>query len=431
MEAQKINNEIAGNGGVDLPEDLKVAGLNLQIRGANFEAAEVLERNLTLSIPPIPALMVIPGNIGYLNQFFSVQIFTENAAPTGSGLSVFNLQAKLILPPGADLVSATDYEHPGDDPLRFARVGANKIIRPQQPIVRPGPDNIVGTADDIVRLQPKETGQAEFLVEGLKEGLHVMDLELAGELDGLAAGSVKIKGRAAGSVLVRNPKFSLAFSHPSTVRTGEPYDAFVTVLNTSQVEANLLSVTLPRGSISGGELESSERVELGNLKPGETATAKFHIRAQRTGRVTFSNLTTSEDSVIGRFRLRMGVDERGVELSPDTIGYPAYANRLPQSVFDAINRVIGQALSVATAPTLPPGIKQIPFSIIEKRVMEMAEAGQRLAYGDATNKVLLDLLLDFHGGRVFDEGFDQIMQTTDASRELRDAFAGELDQMML
>jgi hypothetical protein len=26
--------------------------------------------------------MVIPGNIGYLNQFFSVQIFTENAAPT-------------------------------------------------------------------------------------------------------------------------------------------------------------------------------------------------------------------------------------------------------------------------------------------------------------------------------------------------------------
>jgi hypothetical protein len=287
---------------------------------------------------------------------------------------------------------------------------------------------MAGTADDIVRLQPKETGQAEFLVEGLKEGLHVMDLELTGELDGLAAGSVKIKGRAAGSVLVRNPKFSLAFSHPATVRTGEPYDAFVTVLNTSQVVANLLSVTLPRGSISGGELESAERVELGNLKPGETATAKFHIRAQRTGRVTFSNLTTSEDSVIGRFRLRMGVDERGVELSPDTIGYPAHASRLPQSVFDAINRVIGQALSVATAPTLPPGIKQIPVSIIEKRVLEMAEAGQRLAYGDATNKVMLDLLLDFYGGRVFNEGFDQIMQTTDASRELRDAFAGELDK---
>src|SRR4030095_4390733 len=151
-------------------------------------------------------------------------------------------------------------------------------------------------------------------------------------------------------------------------------------------------------------------------------------RSSDLGRVTFSNLTTSEDSVIGRFRLRMGVDERGVELSPDTIGYPSYASQLPQSVFDAINRVLGQALSVATAPTLPPGIKQIPFSIIEKRVLEMAEAGQRLAYGDTTNKVLFDLLLDFHGGRVFHDGFDQIVQTTDAGRELRDAFAGELNQ---
>src|SRR4029434_9625071 len=100
------------------------------------------------------------------------------------------------------------------------------------------------------------------------EGLHVLDLELSGQLDGLAAGSVKIKGRAADSVLVRNPKFSLAFSHPATVRNGEPYDAFVTVLNTSTVEANLLSVTLPRGSISGGELEPSRPEARAMLQPG-------------------------------------------------------------------------------------------------------------------------------------------------------------------
>lgn len=426
-EAQAINNEIANGGAVQLPDELKGANLNLQIRGANFEIAEVHEKNLRLGIPPIPALMVIPGNIGYLNQFFSVQVFTENAAPAGSGLSVFNLSAKLNLPLGGDQAPGASYEKPGDDPLRFARVGPNKIIQPVQSIVRPGPDNTPGTADDITRLQPKEAGQAEFLVEGLKEGLHVMDLELNGELDGLAAGSVKIKGRAAGSVLVRNPKFSLAFSHPSTVRTGEPYYAYVTVLNTGQAEANLLSITLPKGSVSGGELKSAERVELGNLEPGETKTARFLIVAQRTGRVAFSNLTTSEDSVVGRFRLRMGVDERGVELSPDTIGYPAYANRLPEGIFDAINRVLGQALSVSTSPLLPPGVKQIPFSIIEKRVLEMAEAGQRLAYGDSTNKVLMDLLLDFHGGRKFHEGFDQIIQSTEAGQEMRVAFAAEMD----
>lgn len=423
VEAQRINQELAAGGSLQLPDDLRTAGLNIQVKGANFEIVDVAERDLRLGIPPIPALMVIPGNIGYLNQFFSVQIFTENASPIGSGLSVFNLDAKLILPPGADLVASTNYSAPGDDPLRFARVGANKIIQPVQPIRRAGPDGVPGTADDISRLYPKEAGQAEFLVEGLREGLHVMDLELNGELDGLAAGTLKIKGRAAGSVLVRNPKFSLTFSHPRTVRTEEPYDAFVTILNTSQVEANFVSVTLPKGSISGGELMTAEKVELGTIKPGETRTAKYSIRAKRTGRVAFSNLTTSEDSILGRFKLRLGVDDRGVELSPDTIAYPEYVNRLPTEVFDAANRIIGQALGVATAPVLPPGVKPMSFSVIEKHVLEMAEAGQRLAYGESTNRVLLDLLLDFQGGRVANEGFDQIVRSGEAGREWREALA--------
>ena len=59
-----------------------------------------------------------------------------------------------------------------------------------------------------------------------------MDLALTANLDGLVAGTVKIQGKAAGSVLVRNPRFSMAFSHPRTVRFGELYDAYVTILNT-------------------------------------------------------------------------------------------------------------------------------------------------------------------------------------------------------
>src|SRR6185295_3556577 len=146
--------------------------------------------------------MVIPGNIGFLNQFFSVQIFTENGAPNGSGLSVNNVQATLVLPPGPDRIASTNYSQPGDDPLRFARVGSDKIVQPTQPVVRAGPDGKTGTADDISRLRPGESGQGEFLVEGLQEGLHIMNLDLAADLEGLAAGVVKIKGKAAGSVLV-------------------------------------------------------------------------------------------------------------------------------------------------------------------------------------------------------------------------------------
>src|SRR2546430_6023495 len=50
----------------------------------------------------------------------------------------------------------------------------------------PGPDGKVGTADDVPRLQPGESGQAEFLVEGLQEGLQIMDLNLTADLEGLA-----------------------------------------------------------------------------------------------------------------------------------------------------------------------------------------------------------------------------------------------------
>ncbi|MCL4787023.1 MAG: carboxypeptidase regulatory-like domain-containing protein, partial [Verrucomicrobia bacterium] len=424
-EANRINQEIGGT--VGLPPELETSRVNIQIQGIAFQPTEPIEEDLALRIPPIPALVVIPGNIGFLNQFFSVQIFTENAAPAGSGLSVVNVAATMALPPGPDRLVSTNYSQPGDDPLRFARVGPDAIIQPVQPVVRPGLDGKVGTADDTKRLLPGEGGQGEFLVEGLQEGLHVMDITLDADLEGLAAGVVKIQGKAAGSVLVKNPNFSLTFAHPRTVRTGEPYDAFVTVLNTSSTVANLVNVTLRQASISGGVLESPELVELGTILPGQSATARYRVRSQRTGAISFSNLTTSDDSTQGRFNLSMGIDERGVALSPDTIAMPDYVNALPPAIINAANRVLGQALSVATAPQLPPNIKKVPKSFITRRVLELAEAGQRLRYGDTLNRVLADVLLDWQGGRERNDGFDQIMRETDAGREWREALVREME----
>ncbi|MBN8249926.1 MAG: DUF11 domain-containing protein, partial [Verrucomicrobia bacterium] len=364
-QAAVLNSQIAAT--TELPPEFEVSQLNIQVQGINFQVVDPGEDEpLGLNIPPIPALMVIPGNIGYLNQFFSVQIFTENAAPRGSGLSVYNIRATLKLPPGPDRVASTEHARPGDDPLRFARIGPERVIQPEQAIVQPGADGAAGTPDDVPRLQPGESGQAEFLVEGLQEGLHVMDLDLAATMDGLAAGPVQVKGKAAGSVLVRNPRFSMAFSHPRTVRTGEPYEASVTLLNTGITPANLVQVTLNKNSISGARLEdeAQQTVELGTILPGQSATATFRMRSLRTGAVSFSNLTTSDDSVVGRFRLSMGVDERGVALSPDSLALPEAVNGLPAALLTAANRVLGQALSVATAGQVPPGAIRVARSTI-------------------------------------------------------------------
>jgi hypothetical protein len=423
-QAEEINNELAA--GVVLPPELEGAQLNLEIKGINFQAVDDNGQDLDLRIPPIPALMMIPGNIGFLNQFFSVMIFTENGAPQGSGLNVRGVNAELLLPAGPDRVPGT-FAQPGDDPLRFARVGPNAVIQPVQPVRQLGPDGVLGTADDNERLGPGEAGQGEFLVEGLQEGLHVMDLKLSATLDGLAAGPVKVEGRAAGSVLVRNPRFSMAFSHPRTVRAGEPYEASVTILNTSQTVANLVSVSLNANSISGGILESDETVQLGTIAPGETATATFRIRAQRTGAITFSNLTTSDDSLVGRFRLRAGIDERGVPFSPDTLVLPSFVDELPAGLLAAANRVLGQALSVAKAGQTPPGVLRVSTSYMRQKAIELAEAGQRVRYGEPLARVLPDLLLDWQGARGFSAGWHQILRETNAGLEWREAIMRALE----
>jgi hypothetical protein len=429
-EAEALNAEIAS--GFALPPELEVAQLDFQVRGISFQVVSPGgdDAGLELEVPPVPALMLIPGSIGLLNQFFSVQIFTENAAPIGSALSVYDIDAELFLPRGIDGVGGT-HADPGDDPLRFARVGPDEVIEPVQRIAALGPDGQPGTGDDVERLQPGETGQAEFLVEGLEEGLHILDLELRGRLDGVASVPVEIRGKAAGSVLVRNPSFSLAFSHPRTVRAGEPYTASVTVLNTSPAPANLVRVTLPQSALSGASFEpgTTDAVELGTLLPGETATAEWRLRALRTGSITFSQLITDDD-IVGRFRLRMGVDERGVALSPDAIGYPEYLGDLESAAPElvaAANRMLGQALSAATAAVLPPGVVAVSKSTVTQRTLALAEAGQRLRYGEPLASVLADLWLDWQGGRSASEGFDQILRETQAGREWREALVAAME----
>jgi hypothetical protein len=442
LQAELLNEEIAQT--VELPPELETVMPQIQVKGLNMQFVNKDdESDLALSIPPIPALMVIPGNIGFLNQFFSVQIFTENAAPNNSGLSVHSLTAEMVLPKGLDQ-TAGSFDSPGDDPLRFVRVGGS--IRNSVAIRAAGPDGKPGTSDDIDRLQPGQTGQGELLVEGLQEGLHVMDLELKAKLDGLAAGTVEVSGKAAGSVLVRNPKFSMAFTHPRTVRSEEPYDAVVTVMNTSATTANLVSIELNGNNVSGGILKSADRVEVGNIAPGETKSATFRILAKRTGAITFSNLTTSEDSVVGRFRLKTGVDERGVTLSPDTLAMPEFFDVLPLAVRNAAQRVLGQALSTNTAGQLPPGVLRVSKRLLSasyvkgengkprpvgggSMAMALLEAAQRVRYGDPLARVLPDLLLDWQGARDFDPGWDQIMRSTDAGREWREAMMLAMEQV--
>ena len=169
--AQEFNEQHFAS--VEFPEGLQRANFDLQVRPVLLRWSGTRPPGLpSYSPPPIAGVLVIPGNIGFLNQFFAVQVYVENAAPDGSGLSVTKVRAEMVLPTGEDRVGGT-FLNPGDDPLRFARLGPNAQTLSRLPVVRPGTDGVTGTPDDIARMFPGEGGQAEFLVEGLREGLHI------------------------------------------------------------------------------------------------------------------------------------------------------------------------------------------------------------------------------------------------------------------
>ena len=231
-----------------IPDTLKIQTQipNLQVVGFTLGIPELKGKNL--SVPPIPGIVVIPGDIGFLNQFFNVTLLVGNVAPLGSNLVVSELSAEIVLPPGRDNVPNSD-----DDPLGMARTNAGASPRVRL-VMQPGSDGKLGTGDDIGSLGPSETGSAEYLVEGRREGTHVIEMQMRGTLTGLPVGPVTITGRAAGSVLVRNPTFTLTFTHPDLINSGEPYTLDVTVTNTSESPANFVSVNLHPANIAGAQL---------------------------------------------------------------------------------------------------------------------------------------------------------------------------------
>ena len=404
-------NEYDRSSGDIAPPRLEIHTLDIDIPNVvvqTFAFDEVREgQERTPEFPPIAGLIVIPGNIGFLHQFFEVNLMVTNGAPAQSNLKIENLQAKIILPTGENKVAGTD-DAPGDDPLRVAKTSSGNMGR-LLPVIAPGPDGKFNTSDDLAYLNAQDTGQASFIVEGLKEGTFPVDFEITATLIGLPKGPVKIKGTASGTVLVRNPNFSINLSHPNTVRTGTAYTLFATIKNTSDVPANLVSISLDPRGVSGAELLSSSTVKVDTIYPQSSTTVSFQLRSRVTGRVSATVFPTDEN-VVGRFILRTGVGDNNIPLSPDTLVLPDFTNNLPEPVVNSAIGFLGEAYSVATAPNgaLPANIKRIKRVVVEKNALALAEAGLRVFLNEPIPNSLYNLLLDFYGSDEQDIPFDSL-----------------------
>lgn len=340
----------------------------------------------------IPGVVVFPGRIGLLHQFFEAIVIVANGAPNGTPLVITNLRAKANLP---DAGTPNDIS---DDPLRIAETQQGGV-QTQLEIHGLGPDGVYGTADDTTSFSPGQSGQATFLVEGLKEGLHTVDFNLEGTLQGLPGGNMTVRGTVPGAVLVRDAEFGVTFTHPSVVRAGQEYDLGLTIFNSGNRNLNGIVMSLRGDSVSGAELiDSEDKTLTQTIPPGGSGTVKWRLRSNTTGQVTASYVKVGEGIDAG-LNLITGVGDRNVPLSPDSLILPDPVNYLPPDVVEAARQMLGQAWSVATAPSgsLPNGVLPIDKQTVVGKAVELGWAGLRIEFHEDRDTSLRTLMRDWLG----------------------------------
>lgn len=383
----------------------------------------------------IPGLLVIPGDVGYLKQFFAAKLFVANGAPRGTALVVRDVSAKIKLPLG-NQADNSDAPLALPDIVRHGQV----ITQPlEMPVRGVGSDGEPNTSDDADMFAAGEQGQAEFLLRGEREGFHRIDFDIKATLDGLpgpdgVVAPLAIQGAASGGVLVRNPYFDMTFTVPTVVRAGEIFPVYVTVTNIGQGAAQDFTLNLDGAALGGMQLvdvpgnEPLRRVA--RLAPRDAVTFTFTMLSQRNGAVIAKYLKLDGPAAHGsqgQLKFTLGVGERGVALSPDTLTLPTAVDALPADVVQAALRVLGQAWSVAKAPSgsLPVGVRRITEQTVVSKALALAEAGLRVTLGEPPADALRDLAFDVYrphrSGTTIDFGFDQLLRETEAGHAFAQA----------
>ncbi|MEE8523957.1 MAG: carboxypeptidase-like regulatory domain-containing protein [Thermoanaerobaculia bacterium] len=363
--------------------------------------------------PPLVGVILFPTDISLLHQFFSVVLMVQNGAPEADPLVLRDVVARIGLPQGLRQ-SATEPPTPLGVPV---------------PVRVPGPDGELGTGDDLNFIVAQASGDAVFLVEGLKEGTHVVEFDVAGILEGLPGGRIqRVTGRARGAVIVRDPTLSVTITHPHTVRAQQEYSLFLTVSNNGNTPVNLLSLKLPVSGLSGVDLAAGEVNEktIPELLPGDSEVVEFELLSRLTGKVVASSVK-SGSAISPNFEWAVAVGE-DIPLSPNTLSLPASTHLLPAELVRAGLGLIGLGHSAATAPRsqLSVGSIRVGREVVNERIYRLAQAGRHVKLGEELFEAAAILASEFSGARDVDWEWDRLRRETLKGGQMAAAFGAVL-----
>src|SRR5262249_45614238 len=161
---------------------------------------------------------------------------------------------------------------------------------------------------------------------------------------------------------------------------------------------------LPEGmGPSGAKLVGGLPPEIPSIGPRESKTFALQFLAQKTGQVVATYLRFDPQdgarTPVGSLQLAVGIGERGIALSPDSLVVPGAVDELPSPVGDAGMRVLGQAWSIANAPagTLPRDVIRTSRTVVTLKALALAEAGLRVSLRQPKRAALRDVAFDFWG----------------------------------
>ena len=365
---------------------------------------------------PIPGVILFPTDVSLLHQFFSVVLIAQNGAPAGDALVLRDLTAKVKLPPG----------------LRQAKTDPPTSLGVPVPIRVPGPDGRLGTGDDLTFLVAQASGEAEVLIEGMREGTHVVQFDLEGILEGLPGGRIeRVVGTAKGAVIVRDPTLNITITHPDVVRTDEEYSLLLTVTNTGPSPANLLSIELPLHKLSGVEVVGPNE-KTASVMPGDSELYEFRLLSKRTGKVVASAVR-SDGHINPSFELTVGVGENDIPLSPNSIILPRSTEILPAELTRRALNLIGLGFSLATMPATigSADLPDVTRTTVDERIYQLSQFGRHVKLGEDIFDSAAVFAAEWTGSRDAEWEWDRLRRTTQkgawVGSELAKIFAAEAD----